>query len=614
MLCIGKWEKKRELSVQLTQWINEFGKPAQKQCEEYRKENEKLLDEKRRIEMQVEQLTQEIQSLQFDNEELTKCIDKLNRLDKERSDNCTFHTKTLQQMRNEMENQLAQTEQELQEAKAMIANLMETSRSQSATITKLSRENTKFSIENQTHVQTIEALRDNTKKLEDELSSLQSLNHVYMNDMMTLRNQIDELNMQLAHSSITDLSGPTDVHVAHMNTHYLMAHYNTTEINIPSTPPARVQSDTTYTFDKRASAFGNGYHRQKTAVRSATNKHTLDKGSSENDPNLDDIPTRQQATSISEGNTSDLELHDDNVSVHSGGTARPLPKLSALAKPCNTSGTSNRERLNHVYNQLQKQKTTNLMLDLHGMNRSQIIDRQIGGINIDGKNKLALQRKGAKFGLKETHGLPQWGNWTEENVTSMVEKVSESVVLKIQDKIQIWKNETNKKKKAHHNTKEKNNAKDDEDTDFDTSDEETQNQEEKTRDEDKAGTITQGDVLTLSSQILREVMSIKELTQTNSNQLRQLQQHLNDVPSSDENTPQNSRSQTQNRSNENVGSGIQIMTSEDLWKSLEQRFGILRTNISSDLNAIVQQNKLSGDSGNVTTSGVRTPQHWWEWW
>ncbi|ETO05070.1 hypothetical protein RFI_32326 [Reticulomyxa filosa] len=74
---------------QLKQWIEDFGKPAERQCDEYRRENAKLLDEKRKLEMELEQSKQEMESLSAENNELTKWVEKLQTSDKEKTDNLT---------------------------------------------------------------------------------------------------------------------------------------------------------------------------------------------------------------------------------------------------------------------------------------------------------------------------------------------------------------------------------------------------------------------------------------------------------------------------------------------------------------------------------------------
>ncbi|ETO05069.1 hypothetical protein RFI_32325 [Reticulomyxa filosa] len=108
------------------------------------------------------------------------------------------------EIKGEMEMQLMQ---ELADAKLMISNLVETSRTQNSTILKLNRENNRFSVENQTQIKTIESLRDENKKLFEEITILQEANHSYMSELMTLRGQLDNVNAQSVGSPAPYLNG-----------------------------------------------------------------------------------------------------------------------------------------------------------------------------------------------------------------------------------------------------------------------------------------------------------------------------------------------------------------------------------------------------------------------
>ncbi|ETO34477.1 hypothetical protein RFI_02619 [Reticulomyxa filosa] len=300
-------------------------------------------------------------------------------------------------MRNEMESHLIQVDQELNEAKALIANLMETSRVQNGTTAKLNRENTKLSIELQAHVQTIETLRNNNKRLEGELSSLQRLNHSYMNDLITSQRQIDELHAQLAgYSSITDLY------------RFFFFHNEQIKYCRPSSPPAsRGRSDTAYTIDKQIQPLQmeTQNQTQKSVVTFAMGK-SVKNGIAGHENNFEDmIPTRRQARSVisDSGGASDVDLHDENWTFSNSNIPSTVTGVAAtdsmmsLIRPINASGMSNRERLNQMYHQLRKQKTANF-LRLHNTQSppSHLLDRQSSTGMEGGRHKLLPRGKSTK--------------------------------------------------------------------------------------------------------------------------------------------------------------------------------------------------------------------------
>ncbi|ETO34476.1 hypothetical protein RFI_02618 [Reticulomyxa filosa] len=182
----------------------------------------------------------------------------------------------------------------------------------------------------------------------------------------------------------------------------------------------------------------------------------------------------------------------------------------------------------------------------------------------------------------------------------IVEKVSESVCSKLEDRMQV-------------DTREKHGDKNGQIHGLETLDEEpsdNDNEKEKECDtEQNSAVANSNEILALSSQILRDVIGVKDVISSNTDQLTQLsQQHLNDALSSDENAhPKLQQSQTRNRSNES--NGVQIMSSQELWNKLDQQLTVLRENISSDLNGIATQNEPT-----KTGASIRTPQFWWEWW
>ncbi|ETO05068.1 hypothetical protein RFI_32324 [Reticulomyxa filosa] len=257
--------------------------------------------------------------------------------------------------------------------------------------------------------------------------------------------------------------------------------------------------------------------------------------------------------------------------------------LCSLAKPCSTPELSNRERLHHVYNGMKKQKT---MLDIDSTQRNRSVIRQMSTTNV--QSKVPTTPKTLTSPREETN---KWTNWNDEAISTMAKKISESLFVKMNNDKTSPRPRNSRLKTTEVYTGDD----EDEDDEENLDDDDRLNQEEKANDgsAEKVQDVNSAD--TFSKQVLAELMNIKQLVQSKTDQLfGRLDQPL----SISTNKPQ-------------------ITDGEELWKKVDKRFEELKKHITTDLhstfeqtNDLLRHHDRPADENTATTP----PQFWWEWW